>query len=560
MTIEEHLPSKVGHHHAKMSLGSILSNMKLPGLPRPKSLRETLTTRNLVGYPLQEDQDAPIRETAWLDGLRGLAAFLVMIYHYNLHFWFPPAVEAPFGSMDTFRFRENGQVTMYWDAWRLPFIRLLMTAGHAQVSVFFVLSGFVLSWGPLGSILAGRNDKFMQSLGSAVFRRWIRLYLPCFAISLWQCFELYFDLRFIGNKDRKSSIFAQLWDWAVDSEKFANPFMIDRDRWSSLHGYDWTMWTIPYEFAGSLMIFTILLAVGRFHHHRRRMAVIFGVCLYACLRAEWTYWLFANGMLLACYVRYHGGFQKLHEKTTLRSRLGWTALLTVGLLLAGIPEKSEFYDRPGYEWLTIITPWNWREIEGGGRWVWCWSGILFIYAGCHLPSVKRIFEYSFMRYLGRISYMLYLTHRITLNLYGDPVKRFIYSCYGREKFLNAPKDGSEPIALVTVAVYATLLLAIVPVALMVAHWAEILIDAPSTRFARLVDDWFMKGSTKDEFEHQGNGSILPSHAGHVGPEERAIEMQSAAHRESVSREEATALLAEQAEEMREIDPRPLPDR
>ncbi|KAF2163318.1 hypothetical protein M409DRAFT_33755, partial [Zasmidium cellare ATCC 36951] len=467
-----------------------------------------LTLRNILGFPLHEAPDAPIRETAWLDGLRGLAAFLVMIYHYNLAFWFPPAVEAPYGALDTYQFREFGTTTIYEAIWRLPIIRVPMTAGHAQVSVFFVLSGFVLSWGPLGNIRAGRNEKVMQGLGSAVFRRWIRLYLPCFAISLWECFELYFGLRYIGGRDQKSNIFLQIWDWLVDSEKFANPFMIDRNKYSSLHGYDWTMWTIPYEFAGSLLIFLILLATGRFRHHAKRTLVIFGVVAYACLRGEWTYWLFTAGMLLANYVRQHGGFEKLNEKTTTRARLGYIALLLLGLLLAGVPEASEYYDRPGYEWLIHLTPPNWRAIEGGGRWLWCWSGILFIYAACHLPSIKRFFEFSFMRYLGRISYMLYLTHRITLNLLGERAKNFVFPLFNRHQWIDAPTDGSEESWIKTTIVYAMLLTITVPVALIVAHWAEKLIDGPSTRLARRVDDWFLKGSTDG---HDGmNGGILPS--------------------------------------------------
>lgn len=36
----------------------------------------------LFGYP--PSQHDPARETAWLDGLRGVAAFLVLVYHYHL--------------------------------------------------------------------------------------------------------------------------------------------------------------------------------------------------------------------------------------------------------------------------------------------------------------------------------------------------------------------------------------------------------------------------------------------------------------------------------------------
>lgn len=556
MTLEENISTR--HKNAKMfSLRSILDHVKLPGLSLPT--RKFFTLHNILGYPLRGDPNVTIRETAWLDGLRGVAAFLVMVYHFNLTFWFPPNIEAPYMATDLYWFRETGEVIIYTALWRLPFIRVLMTAGHAQVSIFFVLSGFVLSWGPLGSIRTGQKEKFASSLGSAVFRRWMRLYLPCFAISLWQALEVYFDLRFVGGKEAKSNIFAQIWDWVIDSERFANPFMIDRDKYTSLHAYDWTMWTIPYEFAGSLMVFGVLLAIGRFKRNSKRMLVVFGVTAYACLRAAWTYWLFASGMLLACYVRSQGGFGALTP--SLRSRVAWIVVLLLGLLMAGVPEATEYYDRPGYEWLLHLTPPNYREIEGGGRWVWNWSGIVFILAACHLPRMQRVFELSFMRYLGRISYMLYLTHRVTHNLFGERVKVLVMDVFGRIRWIDKTKDGSPTSELITAVIYFVIMIIIIPVSLVVAHWTEVLIDGPSTRLARRVDEWFAKGD-----EVVGNGSILPSSHGrghaHTESVDRGIEMQNTAApgRESVSREEGTGLLFEQEAEMREIDPRPLPDR
>ncbi|SMR57175.1 unnamed protein product [Zymoseptoria tritici ST99CH_1E4] len=479
---------------------------------RPTGL---LSLQTLLGWPPSGGEHVKLRETAWLDGLRGVAAFLVMIYHINLTFWSGYYIEAPFGATtipdEKLHLPGGWQL---WAFWRLPIFRLWMCSGHAQVSVFFVLSGFVLSWGPLGSIQAGgKQEKVLQSLGSATFRRWIRLYVPCFAVALWQVFEMWFGLRDWGIITKRSNIFAQLWDYVRVSERFANPFQINRDEYNGQHDYDWTLWTIPYEFSGSMLVFGVLLAVSRFSEYRKRTLVIAGVAGYACLRGEWNFWLFATGMLIANYVRNAGGFEELTRRTTRGLKTACVVMLFTGLLLAGVPSGSQFYTREGYAWLDNLVPSAWKNIEGGMRLWWCWSGILFIFASCHLAGVRRLFEASFMRYLGRLSFMLYLTHRIVLNLLGSMLRSVVYSLIGRDKWIDDSAEGATVLhPLFTLLAYVLLLAALIPSCLVVAHWAEICIDKPSTKLARRVDDWFVGGSPKETAALGENGSLLPSHA------------------------------------------------
>ncbi|KAK4624327.1 O-acetyltransferase PaAT-1 [Fulvia fulva] len=476
--------------------------------------RQLLTLQTLIGYPSPiTNSNGKLRETAWLDGLRGLAAFLVMIYHFNITFWNTFYVEAPFGSI-TIPDEKLGLPGGWqlWDFWRLPFLRLWMCSGHAQVSVFFVLSGIVLSWGPLGNIQAGRGEKVLESLGSATFRRWVRLYVPCFVIAGWEVCEMWVGWRDMGVVGRRGSFLAQFWDYLQANERFANPFLINRDAMNANHGYDWTMWTIPYEFSGSMLVFVVLLAVSRVREYGRRTMVLGGVVIYACLRAEWNFWLFATGMLIANYVRHAGGFEELTRNTSKRLHVTCIVMLIVGMLLAGMPSHSQFYTRPGYEWLRSIIPSNWLEIEGGTRFWWCWSGILFIFGACHVTGIRQFFEFSFMRYLGRVSYMLYLTHRIVLNVAGSTLRSVVYSFIGRKDVIDDnAEDGTILHPLFTFMGYIVLLSALIPMCLIVAHWTEMGIDKPSTKLARRIDDWFI-GSPSREVVHQGeNGSLLPSH-------------------------------------------------
>lgn len=532
------LITNVLRHAAMPSSGSTTST-PASGEKRPGSwtinLKNAFSLQNLFGWPPAPLD--PARETAWLDGLRGVAAFLVMTYHFHLTFWTPFALEAPFGGVEL---TNEGQVRSdrnpHYELWRLPILRLWMGSGHAQVSVFFVLSGFVLSWGPLRLIQRGELEKFAQNLGSAALRRWIRLFLPCFAVALWECFELYFGIRSMP-KPQMENLFAQLWDYAWEQMNFANPFLINRNGQNSLNAYDFTMWTIPYEWAGSLLIFLVLLMICRVKSFLRRSMVLLAVTLWACIRAEWNFFLFSAGMCIANYVRYMGGFKNLSPRRW-RSSIAWTVLLIVALFLAGTPENSVFFTRPGYGWMASLTPERWLEHEGGVRFWWCWAGIFFITAACHLPRVRGFFEFGLMRHLGRISFMLYLTHRIVLNLLGARFEKIVLSIFGREVWIDGADGKSDPFG--TFVIYLILMSVLLPTSTTVAHWCERLIDAPSTRFARSVDVWF----TKDLGETIG--AVLPTH--HSSAEEVRREEQI----ELLPRGDGTNESALEQREMREV--------
>lgn len=131
--------------------------------------------RLIFNYP---EPGLELRSTAWLDGLRGLAAFEVFIFHY--------------GDGWIMRRKAYGDPTRadmpaYWytDKWYfLPVIRTFWASGDAAVCLFFAISGYVLSYRLLKLARQQRYDQLLTSLSSAIFRRAIRLYTPVLAETL----------------------------------------------------------------------------------------------------------------------------------------------------------------------------------------------------------------------------------------------------------------------------------------------------------------------------------------------------------------------------------------
>ena len=393
--------------------------------------------------------------------------------------------EAPYGSPKTHP----------WEIWRLPYLRIIWCSGHTQVGIFFVLSGFVLSWSSLSSIREGRHEKFSLSLSSSVFRRWIRLFVPCFLIGTLSLLQFYFGLIELPVT-RENTFLAQVMDYLREFIRFSNPFQLERTGFDVFHKYNHTMWTMPAEWAGSLAVFLILLMVSRIRSYTKRTFILVTIPAYCCLSAQWNYWLFTTGALLADYVKQAGGFDQLSSQMTRRSRFFLVIVLLVGGWLGGVPQKREWYERPGYEWTDNLIPKNWRHIDDGGRFLWCWSGIMTIWGFSHFATVRRFFERPSCRYLGKISFMLYLTHRMIGTIAGYWIRKQLL------KVLGTPYSTAEKPDIVLLEIrgvfwnvfaYLFSWACMLPMALSLANWSTILVDEPSVKFAKWVDDLFVGG-------------------------------------------------------------------
>lgn len=195
-----------------------------------------------------EKTSRPIHATAWLDGMRGVAALLVYIYHlsYSIH------------DVDTAWTYDGKQGFL-----RLPLIRFFYN-GHFMVAIFFVLSGYALSYKPVKQIRKQETQPLLEGLASSVFRRWMRLFLPCFVSTLmivallrlgaydWTRGIAYDQARLTFHRERHAERYEtlgkQMWAWTTAFFAFANPFTA-RDMPMDPH-----LWTISIEYVSLALL------------------------------------------------------------------------------------------------------------------------------------------------------------------------------------------------------------------------------------------------------------------------------------------------------------------
>jgi peptidoglycan/LPS O-acetylase OafA/YrhL len=187
-------------------------------------------------------QQKQLRETAYLDGLRGFAAFVVYWHHHQL--W-----PREFGDL----ILENafGYEKRYFLAC-LPGVRTFFSGGHFAVAVFFIISGYVLSSKPLKLIYAEEYTKFGDNVASALFRRWLRLYIPLIVttflyMSSWHAFGGIWT----KSPEHQSTYRAELWNWYKEFKNFSFVFRSGTHEW--FH-YGFHLWSIPVEVSKPLRI------------------------------------------------------------------------------------------------------------------------------------------------------------------------------------------------------------------------------------------------------------------------------------------------------------------
>ena len=358
-----------------------------------------------VRYP-----EEPRRATDYLDGLRGVASLFVFFDHYLVRVH-NRIVHEGFGNED------------HWNILQLPFVRTVYS-GPAMVAIFFVISGYVLSQRCLVAIRNRQQEKLHNALTSMTFRRAIRLFLPSVVISL---IALSFVLVGILGPE-----WPEDWTWGEEFENFQYRILYDLFKlwdWGITydHWYAPQLWTIPVEYRCSMILFMFILMVARTTAFARYTIEI-GTLFYLFYIERWDVGLFLAGMAIAelnlifedRHKRQAGPTLTSPEKTvaTPRWRTRWFTvkkshiplwvMLIAGFYLTSYPDTDAEYT-PGFDFIanSVGDEWDFKF-----RFWLSMAAILVVLPISFLPKAQALFTTPIARYLGKISYALYLVHEL----------------------------------------------------------------------------------------------------------------------------------------------------
>jgi peptidoglycan/LPS O-acetylase OafA/YrhL len=374
-----------------------------------------------------------------LDGLRGVAALTVVAFHF-FSAYVPGLL--------------SEQTPTPWWGSDTP-LAVLYNGGFA-VSVFFVLSGFVLS-----NSAARRQSPLWFNL----VQRYFRLAIPVLGGTLlsFTLLSLYphtvSELKAAGDHPWLQWVYdGQIpnFPWAVRDALFG-VFKTGRSFFNNV------LWTMRIELLGSIGIY---LLYGTVHERLRTPLLIAALCFYVIFLKRPEYAAFAVGALMR-EARIHYPFPPV---------LVWPSLaftIIFGAMMQGYAARNGLPQWPSM--LSLGEPHQLWHVAAAAA---------AVYATLLLPSLKRSFGSRPGRFLGDVSFSLYLVH-VPL-LYTVFVPAFI-------------RMRGEGIGMVT------LFVAFLACSLIVAYAFTVLVDRPTIalihRAQRAVKaTWPMNGIVKADSE------------------------------------------------------------
>ncbi|KAF2157066.1 hypothetical protein K461DRAFT_309245 [Myriangium duriaei CBS 260.36] len=470
------------------------------------------------------------RDTEWLNGLRGIAALIVVFHHFGLAFWhqtaFAYATQLPVGfELDRQPYLsyaipiENNHLKVTSDVqdnhsiFQLPILRLLVS-GDPMVAIFFLVSGYSLSIKPISLMRQGLDgqSKLLLTLSSAAFRRPIRLLLPLIVstliVAVAAAFGLYAHAASYSSGPYehqrqyyhgwvleavppiKDTLLLQLADWFWSLKGLLESFTTKR-AFGSL--YDLHTWTIPTEFRCSYLLYMTQAATAQLSS-KIRLALLSILILGAFLCGDnWEMALFWSGMFLSEFNVITDTRSLVKTNPSRPSvwavRVFKAVILFIGLYLASMP-TFEHHFSPLYAFFDSI------HILGAGKpfsqRFWVAIGALMTFCVVmRTRTLKDFFSSRITRYLGRISFSLYLVH-------GPVLRGLGYSL----AVLMSKLIGNDTTFRYNTAIVLTLALTL-PVIFALSHLFCIAVDEPIVRMARLVEGRLKKQDhdNVEEWEH-----------------------------------------------------------
>ncbi|WP_152396643.1 acyltransferase family protein [Paenibacillus guangzhouensis] len=321
----------------------------------------------------------------YLDGLRGLAACIVVVSHFFQVF--APSVFEGKADIAHFAFESF--------AARTP-INLLFN-GNFSVCLFFVLSGYVLSYRYF-------RTKDPLPVYSSALRRYLRLAVPAVLSVVIAYLVICFGFGYYD--DIQGMTLSSMPDPFTASASFS--VMIQEAFYHTFFTYGMTynpvLWTMTYELFGSFLIFGFLLLVGKF---KLRFLIYLALCW---VFIDSYYLGFVLGMLLSD-LRYSD--RERNWLDTIRRPWVNVLLLIAGLYLGSFPYLA--VDGTVYALLVWQTGASFAYFQ----FYHVIGAFMVLLALLNSSRMQAWFSSKPFAYLGKISFSLYLVHFTLLCSFGS---------------------------------------------------------------------------------------------------------------------------------------------
>ncbi len=324
----------------------------------------------------------------YLDGLRGLAAMVVVLHHFMLAFY--PATYT--GNQQHSHFSN-----LHYDVFIAHSPLNIFVNGSFAVCIFFVLSGMVLS----RQFLLTKN---LEVISEQAARRYFRLIIPIFFSSLLAYLLVQFNL--FSNKEvaviTKSDFWlAVLWQHKYTVVSFFLMGLVDIIL-TGKNSINNVLWTMATEFFGSFLVFATL---GLTHFLRKRF-LIYCLIIFGLIWINNYYYICFIAGIILMESQHSNDFKWLNN---LKSSIS-ISLLLVGLFLGSIPSGD--YNSGGRIYHFLI--WNIDEVVKSYIVYHVAAAILLVLAINNIKVLQKLLSTSFFTFLGKISFSIYLLHSLVL--------------------------------------------------------------------------------------------------------------------------------------------------
>jgi len=331
--------------------------------------------------PFMQSSQKPESRIMSLDAVRGIAALIVLIGHLHLAF-FPTMLS---GSPP-------------YSITRVPVC--LLINGGASVALFFVLSGFVLTYRFFNS---GNTKGVVDS----IIRRWPRLAGPVIIVSLISGLLMgggcYHNLELASVND--SSWLKHFFNWTPKGIGD----VIDAVRggiWSVFFSkdcpYNMSFWTMHYELIGSIAAYLVAFFMILASRNLDWRIVVFGV-LVLWLREVHRFPYISGFLLGTLLARIYQEFRTFVWKEPFSLVL--TAIFCI--LVGGYTVPENDFPSWVYDALDANSDGGRLSVTYG---LHSLLAVILLSYALWVPSIRHFLSRPIMRRLGHLSFPIYLIH------------------------------------------------------------------------------------------------------------------------------------------------------